>query len=281
MSVYPPIRAVVAERLIFNYRLPLDAMKDLLPSGAHTASGGRLEAQDINGYAVASFCALDLRNITFAPLPAVAGFRSISCAPRYAVADTSSGTPRPVVFVSTRFTNCALGSLLTRLSCVAPHPYAAARIAHEGREIELSIKGAEAKFHCRMRPARDVRSRLFGSAEEFAAFIAQGVSSYGECRLTRTGGCASSTSCLTRVDLKKADAGYEPLDVLALRSPIADRWERLGGVLDSAFRTYAGLYEWSYRGLVECRSLQPVQERWDRARMDRSAPPVVLGGLPR
>jgi hypothetical protein len=272
MSVYPPIRAVVAERLIFNYRLPLDAMKDLLPRGAHTASGGRLEAQDIQGYAVASFCALDLRNITFAPLPAVAGFRSISCAPRYAVADTSSGTARPVVFVSTRFTNCALGSLLTRLSCIAPHPYAAAMIAHEGQEIELNIDGSEAKFHCRMRPARDVRSRLFGSVEEFAAFIAQGVSSYGECR---------QPSCLTRVDLKKTDAGYEPLDVLALRSPIADRWEQLGGVLDSAFRTHAGLYEWSYRGLVECRSLQPVQERWNRARMDRSAPPMVLGGLPR
>jgi len=98
------------------------------------------------------------------------------------------------------------------------------------------------------------------------------VSSYGECH---------QAGCLTRVDLKKTDAGYEPLDVLAVRSPIADRWERLGGVLDSAFRTQAGLYEWSYHGLVDSRSLQPVQERWSTERTHRAGPSVAFGGVSR
>jgi hypothetical protein len=53
------------------------------------------------------------------------------------------------------------------------------------------------------------------------------------------------------VDLHKEDHGYEALDVLSLRSPLLDQWEADGAVLDSAFHTSGGRYEWAYHGLRE------------------------------
>ena len=49
------------------------------------------------------------------------------------------------------------------------------------------------------------------------------------------------------VDLHKEDHGYTPLDVLTLESPLLALWQAGGAVLDSAFRTGGGRYEWTYR----------------------------------
>ncbi len=51
------------------------------------------------------------------------------------------------------------------------------------------------------------------------------------------------------VDLHKEDHGYTPLDVLTLESPLLALWQAGGAVLDSAFRTGGGRYEWTYLGL--------------------------------
>src|SRR5258707_15165433 len=103
MTWIPPVRARLAERLIFNFRLPRDELPRFLPEPW-------LAPQVIGGYAVASFCLLDLRSITVAPLPAVIGPRSVSCAPRYAVLDLSGPRPRPAVYVTRRWTSSAFGS---------------------------------------------------------------------------------------------------------------------------------------------------------------------------
>ena len=84
--------------------------------------------------------------------------------------------------------------------------------------------------------------KWFTSSQEFADFIALGVSSYG---LSRHG------SRLTRVDLHKDDANYTPLEVSDPGGAFPDEWQRHGGVFDSAFRTAGGRYEWTYRGLTE------------------------------
>ena len=51
------------------------------------------------------------------------------------------------------------------------------------------------------------------------------------------------------MDLHKEDRGYEPIEVLNLASPLLDKWMADGAVLDSAFRTSGGRYEWTYLGL--------------------------------
>ena len=66
-------------------------------------------------------------------------------------------------------------------------------------------------FAATVRPSAAPKSELFASPQEFADFIAQGVS-----------------SCLTKVDLQKEDATYMPLEVETLAAHL--RRTELAGV---------------------------------------------------
>ncbi|HVZ18499.1 MAG TPA: hypothetical protein VG897_15375, partial [Terriglobales bacterium] len=103
-------------------------------------------------------------------------------------------------------------------------------------------------FTASVRPSSALKSELFASPQEFADFIAQGVTSYGRSR---------HGSRLTKVDLHKDDATYAPLDVSDLGGAVVDDWQRHDGIFDSAFRTAGGRYEWTYCGLTE--GMQPGQ----------------------
>ena len=59
MSLMPAVRASLAERFIFNFRLPAKSLARYLPVSW-------LAPQEVRGYGVASFCILDLRGITAA-----------------------------------------------------------------------------------------------------------------------------------------------------------------------------------------------------------------------
>lgn len=235
MNLIPPVRAELAERFIFNFRMPLVAMAEMLPAPW-------LTPLPVRGWGVASFCLLDLRHITAAPLPTVAGLNSISCAPRLAVLDHSSGTPRPAVFVETRQTSSPFGAWFTSLGFSCRHPYADAQIRHSRAQTEISVTGEDRnyQFGATVCEAEETSSALFASCADFGAFIAEGVASYGPSRFPGQ---------LTMVDLHKEDYGYTPLDVLMLDSPLLAEWQAGGAVLDSAFRTHSGRYEWTYHGL--------------------------------
>ena len=230
------VRAELAERYILNYRMPIDAMAEILPASW-------LKPQVVNGYAVASYCALDLRHVVPAPLCPVVGPSSLSSAPRYAVVDMSCGEPEPAVFLTRRYTSSRVGSLITALTCIAPHPHAPASIRHDGGEIEVSIEGTDSAFYGRacLDPAWR-GSALFANVQEFANLIAAGKTSYGYC---------NQPDRLTHIDLKKTDGLYEPLAVFDVRSQTISLWEKYGAEFDSAFRTSGGVYEWTYHGLVE------------------------------
>jgi hypothetical protein len=126
MNIIPPVRAELAERFIFNFRMPLEAMSHYLPAPW-------LSPQPVHGYGVASFCLLDLQHITVAPLPTVVGLHSLSCAPRYAVLDHSAGAPTPAVFVTERQTSSAFGAWFTGLGFSCRHPFAPAKFTHCGK----------------------------------------------------------------------------------------------------------------------------------------------------
>jgi hypothetical protein len=236
MSLMPAVRASLAERFIFNFRLPAEMLATYLPVPW-------LAPQEVQGYGVASFCILDLRGITVAPLAASIGLASISCAPRYAVLDLSSGSAAPAVFVTERQTNSAFGAWFTSLGFSAPHPQVEAAIEHQDDRTLLRVTSPHdgLLFAATVRSSAQTNSELFPSKAQFADFIAQGVSSYG---LSRHG------SRLTKVDLKKDDADYTPLEVSDLEGAFADDWHHHDGVFDSGFRTGGGRYEWTYHGLT-------------------------------
>lgn len=237
MPMLPSVRAQLAERFILNFRMPPAQMQTHLPVSW-------LAPQVINGYAVVSYCLLDLRNITVAPLPGTFGLNSISCAPRYAVLDKTQSAASPAVFVTERQTNSSFGAWFTTLGFSAPHPHVEASIEHEDGQTRLVVMQTDGPpiFEAQVRPASALNSQLFSSTRAFADFIAEGVSSYG---LSRHG------NRLTKMDLHKEDATYEALETLQIGGPIVAQWEADGAVLDSAFRTSGGRYEWTYHGLTE------------------------------
>lgn len=240
MSWIPPVRARLAERLIFNFRLPPEAMARLLPVPW-------LAPQIVNGFGIASFCLLDLRGITVAPLPTALGLPSVSCAPRFGVLDLSASPPRPAVYVTERWTSSAFGSWFTSLGFSAQHPHAHATWRRTGGVTEVSIVSRKRGpvVSARVRAEDAFESAAFESAGEFADFLASGVSSYG---LSRYPGR------LTKLDLHKAESTYTPLVVDDLDGPVIREWRAAGGVFDSAFRTSGGRYEWTYYGLTDRRS---------------------------
>ncbi len=237
MSLIPAVRASLAERFIFNFRLPAARLATYLPVPW-------LEPEEVEGYGVASFCILDLRGITVAPLSPSIGVASVSCAPRYAVLDRSQGQATPAVFVTERHTNSAFGAWFTSLGFSAPHTQVDAVIEHEGDRTHLRVSSPHdgLLFAATVQPAPQLNSKLFSSSKRFADFIARGVSSYG---LSRHG------SRLTKVDLHKDDAEYAPLEVLQMEGAFADDWQGHEGHFDSAFRTSGGRYEWTYNGLTD------------------------------
>ena len=236
MNWIPPVRARLAERLIFNFRLPPEALASLLPVPW-------LAPQVVGGFGIASFCLLDLRGITVAPLPTAVGARSISCAPRLAVMDLSTSPPRPAVYVTERWSSSAFGSWFTSLGFSAPHPYAKATWERSESEVRATVVSPKRGpvVSARVRHTEAFESAAFDSTADFASFIAEGVSSYG---LSRHPGR------LTKLDLHKTDNTYTPLAVDELDGPVIREWQAAGGVFDSALRTSGGRYEWTYYGLT-------------------------------
>ncbi len=236
MSLLPSVRAKLEERFIFNFRLPIHALQKYLPVKW-------LVPTEMSGIAVASFCLLDLRHITIAPLPTVVGLNSISCAPRYAVTDVSTGTPKSAVFVTERQTNSSFGAWFSGLGFSAPHRHVDASITREEEIIRLSVKSSDQQniFSASVRPTGATSSEIF-DCDSFKRFIAEGVSSYG---LSRHG------SRLTKLDLRKEDTDYHPLEVLDMSGLAIEEWLNNEALFDSAFSTSGGRYEWSYLGMTD------------------------------
>lgn len=235
-SILPSVRAELHERFLFNFRVPLDALSRHLPAPF-------LRAQPLNGWGVLSFCLLDLRGLTVAPLPTLVGLNSLSCAPRFAILDCSDAQSGPAVFVTERFSNSAFGSWFSSLGFSAPHPFIEARIEHGDDKTVMSaaIPGEGALFEASVSPGENTSS-LWPDTRDFGEFISMGVRSFGLSR---------HANRLTVMDLRKNEGVYQPLHAGQLSGTFVQTWQAEGAVFDSAFRTAGGRYEWTYHGLVD------------------------------
>lgn len=232
MSMLPRIRARVLDRFIFNFRFPASALAARLPHW--------LEPQNVGGAAVASFCILDLDQVTFGPVPDQLGLRNVNCALRFGVFDRSSKTP--AVYVAERNTNSRLGAFITSLGFPGHHRHVdvAIRMEADGRAIRVD-DGDRLVLAARVTPGTALTSSQFASIDAFAAFIAGGVRSY--CPSRSPGRCSV-------VDLHKDDPTHTPLAVHDLRHDLFGEWgvSAADAPLDSAIHTSDGRYVWEYIG---------------------------------
>ena len=230
--------ATLKERYIFNFRLPPDKLAERLPVDW-------LKPQIINGWSVASFCILSLRNVMVWPIPSQFGFKTISCAYRCGAIDHSGSEPTPSVYVLDRNTDLPLIARLAPFLFLDTIPMVDVELsrAEGGVKVNVRYLDRQRMFAAKARPLPGgglFESKVFESLDGFAQFIHQGISSYTP---------SIFGDSLARVDLHKEDPVYEPMAGEIDYDWLEGEWRDAHLEFDSAVRATGGLYRWTFRGV--------------------------------
>jgi hypothetical protein len=225
------IYAKLAQRFVFNFRLGPATVAAIIGSD-------RLSPQLIKGWAVGSFCILELRDIGFGSIPNPVGPSSVNCSYRYGAIDKETG--EHCVYVEERCTNSRLGSWLTSLGFPGFHPYVKTQIDAGAHTWRIDAQGP-VSFSAEVNQDAFEPGQLFEDETAFEKFMANGVRSF--CP-------ATDTTKMNIVDLEKSDSTFESLSCNSWKS---DRFEE--EELDSVYRTVGGRYKWTFVGQVD-RSLK-------------------------
>ena len=250
-------RTVVAhmrERYIVNFRLKPEALARHLPVPW-------LQPQVVNGWSALSFCILKLNDLTLWPIPSIFGFSTLSCAYRVGVIDMSGDAPEPSVYVTDR--NADLPVVIRTapllLADAIPALKGHVRTGHGGTSISLTYMDGQPLFSGEMTTVPAFSSSVFGTLDDFAAFIKAGVSSYTPSVLP---------DALARVDLYKEDVEYRPLQAKVEVNSLDGVWPDAGLEYDSAVFASGAKYMWSYRGLWSERTKRQLKERRPTVQFD-------------
>jgi len=235
MAIPRSVTANLIERYIFNFRLRPEQFIQHMPVPW-------LRPQVFNGWSVASFCILTLKNVIISPLPGAFGFQTISCAYRCGVHDDSLSMPQPSVYITDRNTDLPLIARLAPWLFSDTIPMVRFNLSESGDTAHFRINYLDRQrlFYADARPARDWNSQVFPRLSDFAEFIHGGVSSYTPSIYGES---------LAMVDLVKEEPAYEPMDAHIDFSWLDGAWSDAELEFDSAVRAHGGRYKWTYRGL--------------------------------
>jgi hypothetical protein len=229
------VHARLVERLIFNFRFPPDALDAVLPVSW-------LKPQVSNSWSVVSFCILTLDRMMLSPLPGRLGFRTTSCAYRCGVVDAQNER-KSSVYITDRQTDLPLIARIAPWFFLDTILMVKPTILHEDGLMKISVDYLDGQpmFRATARPAARWASTAFSTIDDFASFIKGGVSSYTP---------SIYGDRLTRVDLRKDEPAYQPLEAEIDTKCLDGVWKDAGVIPDSAVRAAGGSYKWTYRGLV-------------------------------
>lgn len=175
-ALIPAVRAVMARRILVNFRVQPAAVADLLPQP--------FRPKLVKGWAMGGICLIRLENMRPAWLPHAFGVSSENAAHRIAVEWTEHGCLREGVFIPRRDTN----SLLNRVSggrlFPGVHHHAEFRCANSDTRFAVALRSrdGETRVNVAARVTHDWPSgSVFGSLAEASSFF-------------RGGGCGWSPS---------------------------------------------------------------------------------------
>lgn len=238
VTISRSVTATLDERFIFNFRLRSDALAKHLPVSW-------LQPQVFNGWSVASLCILKLSHVVIAPMPRVLGCKTISCAYRCGVLDTSKTQAEPSVYIIDRNTDQPLIAHFARWWLAENMPLICSTIDEYEDSTTICLNRLEEQplFNAEVKPSEQWNSEIFPTVDEFAKFIHEGVSSYAP---------SIYGDALTHVDLIKNDPVYELVGANVAYNWLDSVWPDTGLIFDSAVRVRnGGTYKWLFRGLAE------------------------------
>lgn len=210
-GLIPVVHAVMARRILVNFRVRPDAVAGLLPHP--------FQPKLVNGWAMAGICLIRLEDMRPAWMPHGCGVASENAAHRIAVEWTENGRTREGVFIPRRDTNSLLNRVAGGRLFPGVHHPAEFRCAQNGTlfEVALRSKDGETRVNVVARLADDwPGGSVFGSLEEASAFF-------------RSGGCGWSPSkncALEGVELRAKNWAMHPLVVERVESSFFNNLSR-------------------------------------------------------
>jgi hypothetical protein len=175
-ALIPAVHAVMARRILVNFRVRPDAVAQLLPHP--------FRPRLVNDRAMAGICLIRLEDMRPAWIPRGGGLASENAAHRIAVEWTENRRIREGVFIPRRDSNSLLNQMAGGRLFPGVHHLARFRCAQSGAryEVELRSRDGETRVNVVARLTDDwPAGSVFGSLEEASAFF-------------RGGGCGWSPS---------------------------------------------------------------------------------------
>lgn len=230
------VRAVMAWRILVNFRARPDAVAQMLPSP--------FRPKLVGGRAIAGICLIRLEEMRPACLPRAFGVASVNAAHRIAVEWNENGRSREGVFIPRRDTNSLLNRLAGGRFFPGIHHPAKVRCVTTGERFDVELRSKDRETFVKIVARLDgswPAGSVFKSLDEASAFF-------------RNGGCGWSPSnnrALEGVELHAQNWMMHPLTVEQAESSFfgdARRFPRGSVEFDSALLMRGITHEWRALG---------------------------------
>jgi hypothetical protein len=231
-ALIPTVHAVMAQRILVNFRVQPEAAANLLPPPFRPGL--------VNGRAMAGICLIRLEDMRPVWLPRAFGVASENAAHRIAVEWNANGRTRAGVFIPRRDTNSLLNHFAGGRLFPGVHHRAEFHCSEKGGQLEVQLRSRDGETRVKViaKVAADwPTGSVFSSLEEASAFF-------------RSGGCGWSPSnncALEGVELQTESWEMQPLVVEHVESSFFNDPRRFppGSVeLDSALLMRGIAHDW-------------------------------------
>jgi hypothetical protein len=233
----PTIEAVMARRLLINFRVRPDVAASLLPAP--------FRPKLVHDWAMSGICLIRLEQVRPRGFPAPLGIASENAAHRIAVEWDEAGTRRTGVFIPRRDSDSHFNAMAGGRLFPGVHSHARFWCAESDRRVKVEMRaddgGAFVRVAARLADAWPGNS-LFASLEEASGFFRSGACGWSPCRCgcevegleLRTDRWEMTPLDVERVessffaDARRFPAGSVEFDCALLMRGIPHTWHALG-----------------------------------------------------
>jgi len=232
----PVIRGVITRRLLVNFRIRPEALREFLPMP--------FRPQLVRGWALGGICLIRLDAVRPKGLPSWLGLGSENAAHRLAVEWDEAGTTRNGVYIPRLDTGSAMNQLLGGRVFPGEHHRADFTATDDGEALRLEVRGRDNGLHIAVagRNGPEIPpGSVFRSLAEASEFFRNGP----------LGWSASGNGCCEGLELHCAAWRMEPFVVQTVTSSFFDdtaRFPEGTAIFDSAFVMRGIEHEWRAHG---------------------------------
>ena len=235
----PTIQGVIERRILANYRVDADRLRDILPVP--------FRPQMVGGLGIAGICLIRLGHIRPRGMPALFGVGTENAAHRIAVEWDEGSTLRRGVFIPRRDSSSRLNALVGGRLFAGVHHHAKFAVEETEQNFHIAIESDDGDTCVRIEAELTdalPKDSVFGSLSEASAFFEAGSVGYSP---------GSKEGSLDGLELRSREWKVEALRVLRVESNFFDdliRFPKGTALFDCALLMRNIAHEWHEREAV-------------------------------